>query len=100
MEMPNVLVSGWFVVLSRGHAFAIECKLHGNGNPGRTRMDQTDNRSRRRVDVFIVLVGDNQCVTGILRPLPRRNEARDVFCSEDDVACHGVDVLILDAAND
>ena len=74
MEMPNILITGRFVVLSRRNAFAVVAASYCNGNLLDSLVDFSKLIVWDGVKTFKMLVGDDKNMAGIVDPRFRGNE--------------------------
>lgn len=76
--MPDVLVSVGLVVLTRGDAVASECRLHGYGRRANGSLNWRAEFDREVVDVFEVIVRDDEHRARVPRPPLRVHLHEDV----------------------
>ena len=76
--MPDVLVSVGLVVLTRGDAVAAECRLHGDGRRANGSLNWRPEFDREVVDVFVVIIRDDEHRARVPRPPLRVHLHEDV----------------------
>ncbi len=77
--VPDVLVAVGLVVLTRGNAVAAECRLHGDGRRANGSLNWRPELDWEVVDVFVVIVRDDQHRTWVPRPPLRVHLHKDEF---------------------
>ncbi len=76
--VPDVLVAVGLVVLTRGDTVAAECRLHGDGRRANGSLNWCPEFDREVVDVFVVIVRDDEHRARVPRPPLRVHLHEDV----------------------
>jgi succinyl-CoA synthetase beta subunit len=93
--MPDILTAGWLVVLAGGNTIAIVNLLHGDGDDLRRFLDIGGQMRRKIVDVFVMLVGNDENVARIARPLLGTDNGLYYITLANNICINGLDVSIF-----
>ena len=88
MIMPYILISSRLIVLASGYAVARINRFQRQGHPSSNSVNVNGIVDGQVVDILKMLIGHNDDVTMIVRPLMRTNKGGDDRVVVDNVALH------------
>ncbi len=93
VEMPQVLVSRGFIMLSRRNSITQILHFHGNSHLLNSAVHLREYSVRYLVNVLEVIIGNDYNVTGIFRPPLRRYKSSYQVISINNIILIGVIIL-------
>jgi hypothetical protein len=85
MEVPEILVSGWFIVLASGCSVAVIRCADGYSYPLGDLVNLCDCVIGNVVDIFVVVIGYHDYMALVVGPGPRSNKCSYIASGIDDV---------------
>lgn len=88
MVMPNILVSGWLVMLTGGYTVAAIGNFHSQCQITGCTLNGSGITQGQIIEIFIMFVGNEDYIARVIGPLVRTDKCRDFRIMIDDITLY------------
>lgn len=99
VKMPHVLIARRFVMLTSRYAIAGIDLLHRQRYRSCEFMDRLGVANRQVVNVFVMIIRNDDDVAVIIRPLMRADKSCDQISAVNNIGLGRMDVIVLNTLN-